>query len=123
MHLTRFSIDLRRRASQRYLTSPQRMHAAIATATTSAPASGNGRVLWRLDGVASASTERPPLLWVVSPAPPALDELAAEIGLAVGGVIYRTKPYGPFLDRLSAGQRYAFRLGANAVRSGKKQAG
>ncbi|MDA8282218.1 MAG: type I-E CRISPR-associated protein Cas6/Cse3/CasE [Actinomycetota bacterium] len=119
MHLTRFNIDLRRRGAQRYLRSPQRLHAAICKAATPQRSEGEGRVLWRLDGISGPTVDRPPILWIASPEPPGLDDLAAEAGLAVGGTVYTTKPYVPLLDRLTAGQRFGFRLAANAVRSRK----
>ncbi len=118
MHLTRFNVDLRRRSAQSYVLSPQRLHAAICRAAPPQPR-GGGRVLWRLDGVSGPTVDRPPVLWIASPESPSLDELAAEAGLAIDGVVYTTKPYLPLLDRLAAGQRFGFRLAANAVRSRK----
>lgn len=123
MHLTRFTIDLRRRSAQSYLRSPQRLHAAVCKAATPRQPGGEGRVLWRLDGVSAPTADRPPVLWIASPEPPDLDDLAAEAGVAVGGVVYATKSYVPLLDRLSAGQRFGFRLAANAVRSRKTEEG
>lgn len=127
MFLTRFHLDPRSPAGSRALRNPQRMHAIVAAATSGrsapdgalpppGPAPSRGRTLWRLDQDDPAS----PLLWVVSIARPDFDEIAGEAGKVVAGVVYETRPYEALLDRLEAGQVYAFRLAANAVRSGRR---
>lgn len=121
MFLTRFHVDPRRPAGWRALQDPQRMHAIIAGATSasSTPKGDPGRSLWRLDRDEPAN----PTLWVVSTVRPDLDSFAADAGKVVTGTIYESRPYDTLLDQLQTGQVYAFRLAANAVRSGRRLPG
>lgn len=120
MFLTRFNVNPRSRGGARYLQNPQLLHAAIYKAMTTQPvvSTGDGRPLWRLD----RDDPKAPVLWVVSPERPAFDLLAEEVGRSVEGHVYQTRPYGPLLDGLCERQVYAFRLAANASRSGRKSA-
>jgi CRISPR system Cascade subunit CasE len=117
MFLTRFNLNPRSRSGARYLTNPQRLHAVIYGAMPTQPvvATSEGRPLWRVDRDDAAA----PVLWVVSPERPSLDALAEEAGRSVDGLVYQTRPYDVLLDRLSEGQVYAFKLAANASRSGR----
>ncbi|ACU53923.1 CRISPR-associated protein, Cse3 family [Acidimicrobium ferrooxidans DSM 10331] len=122
MFLTRLYIDPQKQAALSVLRNPQRMHAIIAQATSaSVPQEANsiGRTLWRVDG----DDPRVPILYVVSAVQPQFAHFAASVGQVVRGTDYDTKPYGPLLDRLETGQVYAFRLAANAVRSGRSSSG
>lgn len=106
MHLTRFEINPARREARAMLASPQRMHAAVLAAFPETRA--DGRVLWRLDDGAHDV-----VLYVVSPDKPDLTHLVESIGRPTYG--WQTRDYGPFLERLGAGERWAFRLLANPV--------
>lgn len=120
-YLTRFYLDPRSRDGARYLSDPQRLHAAVYRAMPIQPvvvANGH-RPLWRVDRDDPAA----PLLWVVSEEKPALDPLADEAGRSVGGRVYESRDYAPLLKRLSKGQVYAFRFTGNAVRSGRRSEG
>lgn len=109
MHLTRFEINPRRRATRHLLASPQRLHAAVLAAFPSdAPRADEGRVLWRAD-----ETAHDVVLYIVSPAEPDLTHLVESVGRPTHG--WRTRSYLPFLDKLAAGDRWAFRLRANPV--------
>ena len=126
MFLTRFHVDARSPSGARALQDPQRMHAIVAAATSEGAAPGEssllpgsaspGRTLWRIDRDTPAS----PTLWVVSGRRPDLDGFAQEAGSLIDGTIYASKPYEVLLNRLAAGQVYAFRLAANAVRNGRR---
>ena len=118
MFLTRFHVDARTPAGARALDDAQHMHAMVARATAVPSQSDGspGRTLWRLDRDDPAA----PILWVVSAARPDLDAFAAEAGRVVAGVVYSSRPYETLLDRLVVGQVYAFRLAANAARSGRR---
>lgn len=118
MYLTRFHLDPRTRPGARALEDAQRMHSIVAAATEAGSSADTGgpRTLWRID----RDDPRAPLLWVLSPVRPDLDEFAADAGRVVGGVVYDSRAYSPLLERLKLGQVYAFRLAANAARSGKK---
>ncbi|GAA5119008.1 type I-E CRISPR-associated protein Cas6/Cse3/CasE [Pseudonocardia adelaidensis] len=109
MHLTRFEINPRRRTARELLASPQRLHAAVLAAfPSSRPEPDEGRILWRLD-----QGQHDHLLYVVSPLAPDLTHLAESVGRPTYG--WQTKDYEPFLGKLTAGDRWAFRLRANPV--------
>lgn len=109
MHLTRFEINPQRRAARSFLASPQRMHAAVLAAFPDPQHDTSpGRVLWRVD-----PGEHDVVLYVVSPGKPDLTHLVEQIGRPTYG--WQTRDYGPFLDRLDVGDRWAFRLRANPV--------
>lgn len=109
MHLTRFEINPARRDARALLASPQRVHAAVLAAfPESVDGRDGGRVLWRLDEGAHDVA-----LFVVSQEKPDLTHLVESVGRPTYG--WQTRDYGPFLDRLAAGDRWAFRLQANPV--------
>lgn len=84
------------------------MHAAVMAGFP--PSSATHRPIWRIDqddpkGIA---------LFVVSDAAPSFEHIIEQFGWpSSNGVQVHTKPYQPFLDRLSVGEEYAFRLTAN----------
>ncbi len=109
MHLTRFEINPARRAARDLLGSPQMLHAAVlAGFPESRDVPAEGRVLWRVDPGAHDA-----VLYVVSPDKPDLTHLVETVGRPTYG--WQTHEYGPFLDRLTAGDKWAFRLVANPV--------
>jgi CRISPR system Cascade subunit CasE len=117
MYLSRFEINPARRAARELLASPQRLHAAVLAAFPPLPRHDNeGRVLWRLDTVSHQVT-----LYLVSPTRPDLTHLVESVGWPTTHG-WDTREYAPLLDRLRAGQRWAFRLAANPVSSRRKTA-
>lgn len=118
MFLTRLDINPARREARTLLASPQRMHAAVlaafpdghATPTTQA------RVLWRLD-----DANHDVVLYVVSPTPPDLTHLVETVGRPTYG--WETRDYRPLLDKIAAGDRWAFRLRANPVHNARRADG
>lgn len=119
MHLTRFRLNSARPGARRLLASPQSLHAAVMASfphllptdtTTEGP-----RVLWRLDHNARAEV----LLYIVSPDLPDLTHLVEQAGWPAAHTPqtpgWHTRPYTPFLDRITQGDTYAFRLTANPV--------
>lgn len=112
--MTRFEINPRRRDARVTLASPQRMHAAVLAAFPESRA--DGRVLWRLD-----EGRHDVVLYVVSRDKPDLTHLVETIGRPTYG--WQTRDYGPFLDRLAPGERWAFRLLANPVHSVRPEGG
>lgn len=105
MFLTKIDLDPTRRATRRYLGSPQVMHAVVMKATKGGQDEGPGRVLWRVDQGVTTS------LYLLSPSEPDCTQLVTEAGAA--GTQARTLDYSPLLDRLAPGQLWAFRLTAN----------
>lgn len=110
MYLSRVFLNPERRATREWVSSPQRMHAAVLAGFPENTA--ENRPLWRLDKgphrfeLLMVSRERPDLMHLVE-----------------NGGWSTSEPdvadYRPFLARLEVGRRYLFRLRANPVRSTK----
>ncbi|MFB7359428.1 type I-E CRISPR-associated protein Cas6/Cse3/CasE [Streptomyces gardneri] len=119
MYLTRFRVNTTRTGARRLLSSRQVLHAAVMSSfptllPTDQPTPDAPRVLWRLDHNAPAEV----LLYLVSPQPPDLTHFVEQAGwptAVVDGPGWQTRSYTPLLDRLNAGDRWAFRLTANPV--------
>ena len=114
MYMTRFPINRSRRITPRLLSSPYRMHAAVAGSFP--PSDGpqaDARVLWRVDTESSGAA----WLYIVSEGKPSLVGLDEQIGFPDCLPAWETRDYSPFLDRLEEGQVWSFRLTANPVRS------
>lgn len=111
MFLTKFPINTARRGARHLLTSQQRMHAAVLAGFP--PEDQGARPLWRVD-----AGEQRTDLYIVSEARPDLTHLVEQAGWPTRpDRTWQSADYAPFLDRLAAGQRWAFRLTANPVRS------
>ncbi|MEU9748390.1 type I-E CRISPR-associated protein Cas6/Cse3/CasE [Streptomyces niveus] len=134
MYLTRFRVNTARPGARRLLSSPQSLHAAVMSAfpgllPTSPDSPGtrdNGapRVLWRLDHNARAEV----FLYLVSPDRPDLTHLVEQTGWPTAALNpetpgWQTRPYTPFLDRLTEGDNWAFRLTANPVHQIRRKDG
>lgn len=120
MYLTRFRLNTARIGARRLLSSPQMLHAAVMSSFAEIPpAQKDGpRVLWRIDRNSKAET----YLYIVSPAKPDLTHLVEQAGWPETGR-WDTYDYAPFLSRLAAGDRWAFRLTANPVHSIRRKDG
>jgi CRISPR system Cascade subunit CasE len=129
MYLTRFRINTARPGARRLLSSPQSLHAAVMSSFPGLlPAdsgnSGAPRVLWRLDHNGRAEV----FLYVVSPARPDLTHLVEQAGWPAAAADpdtpgWQSRPYAPFLDRLTEGDTWAFRLTANPVHDIRRKDG
>lgn len=109
MYLTRCGINPARRGARRLLASPQRLHAAVQAGFP--PSDTCDRVLWRLD-----TSDHRSDLFIVSRHQPDLSHLVEQAGWPTTQT-WETREYAPLLDHLMRGQRWAFRLTANPVRS------
>ncbi|SEN80539.1 type I-E CRISPR-associated protein Cas6/Cse3/CasE [Nonomuraea pusilla] len=120
MYLTRFRLNTARLGARRLLSSPQNLHAAVMSSFAEIPVAADGgpRVLWRIDRNSRAET----YLYIVSPDKPDLTHLVEQGGWPETGR-WDTYDYEPFLSRLSAGDRLAFRLTANPVHSIRRKDG
>ncbi|MEV8442114.1 type I-E CRISPR-associated protein Cas6/Cse3/CasE [Actinosynnema sp. NPDC051121] len=118
MYLTRFEINPARREARALLASPQKLHAAVMAAfpTATPTTASDGRVLWRVD-----RQQHQVMLYLVSPHRPDLTHLVEQVGWPTTHT-WDTRDYQPLLDRLAAGQEWAFRLKANPVSSRRKNA-
>ncbi|MBC2876984.1 MULTISPECIES: type I-E CRISPR-associated protein Cas6/Cse3/CasE [Streptomyces] len=114
MYLTRFRINTARSDARRLLGSPHLMHGAVNMSFPEPPPrDGQGpRVLWRVDADHRADTK----LFIVSPTRPDLTHLVEQAGWpTLDQPGWSTFAYGKFLDDLSAGDMWGFRLTANPV--------
>ncbi|MFD6181386.1 type I-E CRISPR-associated protein Cas6/Cse3/CasE [Streptomyces goshikiensis] len=112
MHLTRFRINTARLGARHLLSSPQRMHAAVMSSFAGAiPSEENAsRILWRLDRNSNAEV----LLFIVSEERPDLTHLVEQAGWPTTAS-WQTYDYKNFLDGLTTGSTWNFRLTANPV--------
>lgn len=112
MFLTRFRINTARLGSRNLLASPQHMHAAVMSSFAGAlpSAENTSRVLWRLDRNSKAEV----LLFMVSEERPDLTHLVEQAGWPTTAA-WQTYDYKTFLDGLTIGTTWAFRLTANPV--------
>src|SRR5690242_13009724 len=119
MYLTRFPVNPARRGTRKLLSSPQAMHAAVRAAFAEPEdyERPGSRTLWRLDTPATATAH----LYLVSPGRPDLTHMVEQAGWPTTSA-WDTREYDPLLATLRPGQRWAFRLTANPVRSGRKTA-
>jgi CRISPR system Cascade subunit CasE len=116
MYLTQFEINTARRGARTLLSSPQRMHAAVLSAFTTAEREPTpaGRILWRVDQRGNQT-----LLYLASPHRPDLTSLAEQVGWPTKQT-WRIGDYHRLLDRLTQGDQWAFRLTANPVHNRRK---
>ena len=113
MYLSRVEVNPRLRACKLALNSPQRLHAMIAASFPSLAAPElEKRHLWRLDKFENAL-----YALVLSPIKPDFTHLIEQIGWPASGQSWETKDYDSFLDKISKGQQWQFRLRANPTRS------
>jgi len=111
MYLTRFQLNPRRRGGMKLISSPHAMHAAVLAGFPDPEPTDEGRILWRLDVNGPRA-----VLYVVSPAEPDFTHLVEQGGWP-STHSWESKSYRPLLERIRAGQYYAFRLTANPVHS------
>ncbi|WPO76246.1 type I-E CRISPR-associated protein Cas6/Cse3/CasE [Streptomyces sp. KN37] len=129
MYLTRFRVNIARPGARRLLSSPQSLHAAVMASfpyllPTTATGTGDvPRVLWRLDHNARAEV----FLYLVSPQQPDLTHLVEQAGWPAAhspdSPGWQSRPYTPFLNRLTAGSTWQFRLTANPVHQIRRKDG
>lgn len=118
-YLSRIWLNPLRRDSQRLLRSPQAMHATVLGGLPLEEV--EERVLWRLDVESSHRLA----LYVLTRTRPSWEHLVEQAGWpgadCVGDLAqYEVRPYEPLLERIHAGQEYAFRLTANPTSSTRR---
>lgn len=89
----------------------ERIHAVVARATNSGK-NGDGRTIWRLDGQPHGNMQR---LYIVSTAEPDFSVFETEMGVRKEDC--ESCDYAPFLEHLSCGQQWVFRLTANPTKT------
>lgn len=114
MFLSRVQLNPKRRAGRPLFESPHVLHAAVMAAFPDASPRPEGRVLWRLDLSSTVGD-----VYIVSPQRPDLTALAEQGGWPTLPETQQVRAYGPVLDRVENGHRYAFRLTANPTRSAR----
>lgn len=121
MYLSRMYLNSQRRQTRALLANPQMMHAAVLASfpPDSSAQTTEGRVLWRID-----QNRETTALYVVSPAVPSFEHLQEQAGW-MQEPSWQSSDYSQMLNRITRGQRYAFRLTANPVHTvtedGKKR--
>lgn len=111
-YFSRVRLNPTRRGTRRLVGSPQAMHAAVVGAHPRGSSSDDGRVLWRLDRPSAHDFE----VYVVSPSQPDFTGLIEQAGWPTLET-WESTNYSGFLDRLTLGQHWAFRLTGNPVAS------
>lgn len=115
MFLTKMMINPSRRGARQLMASPQALHAAVMAGFANGAATGDGRVLWRLDTYSAHRV----VLYTVSPGKPDFTHLVEQAGWPTTET-WETRCYDGLLDSLRGGQQWQFRLTANPVRSGRR---
>ena len=114
MYLSRIAINKQLRKSRQALAFPEIMHAAVMSSfppgSTNEAGGGKPRVLWRTDHVGEQIW-----LYVLGEAKPDFQHIVEQFGWRDSEQLWETKEYDGFLDRLSNGQKWHFRLHANPV--------
>lgn len=111
MFLSHMHLNPGRRGTARLLASPQRMHAAVLLGFPGLDTTSE-RILWRID----QPTPHDVNLLVASPREPDFTHIIEQAGWPTSAEsTWRSRPYQPFLDRLSASQCWAFRVRVNPV--------
>ncbi|MFQ6485744.1 type I-E CRISPR-associated protein Cas6/Cse3/CasE [Brachybacterium epidermidis] len=108
--LSRIPINPQLRQGRRMLTNAQVMHAAVLSCFPPDISTDTARVLWRIDQGENAFT-----LYITGPEAPDLRVIVEQAGWSTRPG--QTTDYRPFLDRITAGQEWRFRLSANPVKS------
>lgn len=117
--LSRVELNARKRGARKLLMSPQAMHAAVESSLPPSARRPGERFLWRVDQQGPQNA-----LYVVSPGRPDFTHVVEQAGWHnEDGDEWVTRPYGPLLSRLAAGQVWAFRLAANPTHIGRTPEG
>ncbi|AXK35598.1 type I-E CRISPR-associated protein Cas6/Cse3/CasE [Streptomyces armeniacus] len=120
MYLTRFPVNTARTEARRLLGSPHFLHGAVNMAFPAAPPRDDQapRVLWRVDHHSGSGRAD---LFIVSPVRPDLTHLSEKAGwptLEEPG--WTTFAYDEFLETLTTGDAWSFRLAANPIHHVRK---
>lgn len=101
MYLSRIKLDVTRQQTMKALVSPNLFHGAI----ESCESEGRSRKLWRIDSLGGV-----PHLLIMSEQSLDFSSVAEQFG---ADTFVESKCYDPFLERITAGSRWRFRLCAN----------
>lgn len=119
IYLSRCALNPRRRGAARLLASMERMHAAILQNCFHDSQWEGGeppRILWRLD-----RHQKGYYLYIQSPIRPDLTQLVEEAGWPDIDTSFGVKSYQHFLDQLTEGTSWNFRLVATPTRAVKSE--
>ena len=116
-YLSKIGLNPLRRATQRLLANPQRVHAHVLGGLATQPV--DERVLWRMERQRHSCE-----LLVLTQSRPSWAALVEEAGWpgAEGGAAL-VRDYGPLLDLLALGREFAFKVVTNPVSSLRKPEG
>jgi len=108
MYLSRIALESGTVDAMRFLASPHLLHGAVESCFIGE----RKRNLWRVDYLRGE-----PYLLIVSVEMPNFEQFAKRHGRADSTPVWDAKPYDTFLERITQGQPWQFRLRANPVRS------
>lgn len=110
MYFSRVQLNPQRRHTRTFLANPRALHAAVeASFPPGARAEQDGRNLWRVDVV-----QHRVRLYMVSPTIPDMTHIVEQAGWATAPG--DTVDYGSFLNGLTTGQQFAFKVTVNPVK-------
>ena len=110
MYLSKMELNIRRRETQRALSSPHIIHAAVEASFPTY--TQKLRNLWRIDKLSGMQR-----LIVLSPQKPDFTHIIEQYGWPESEQKWDTKNYATFLDYIKQGQTWHFRLCANPTHS------
>lgn len=109
-YLSRIWLNPLRRGAQRFIRSPQALHAAVLGGLSRQPV--DERVLWRLETTEQRRAE----LLVLTQSLPAWDHLIEQAGWTTSEEPqFTVRPYDAVLAQVARGREFSFRLRANPV--------
>ncbi|MDR6939331.1 type I-E CRISPR-associated protein Cas6/Cse3/CasE [Arcanobacterium hippocoleae] len=109
MYFTRIELNAVRRQTRKLLGNPEAMHAAVSSLFPRS-LEETGRLLWRVDRLREAL-----YVYLVSEKKPDAASLIEQAGWETAPA--QIADYSAFLDQLTKGQQYAFKLCANPTRT------
>ena len=104
MYLSRMELNLTRRETMKALVAPSHFHGAVEQVFSGE----RKRNLWRLDPLDGRQ-----YLLLLSEDKPDLTAVAAQFGIFGADPAWETRDYTPFLQRITEGSKWQFRLTAN----------
>lgn len=109
-YFSKFDLNPQRRASRKLLSNPRAMHASVLALFPPESEAAHSRVLWRLDSDHPRHT-----LYVSSPHKPDFAHLIEQAGWESSPG--QTTEYSKFLQRVTNGSEWLFRLQANPTKA------
>ncbi len=107
MYMSRIQLNPERRETMKALAEPNLFHGAVERSLVN----GRERTLWRIDRLGGKW-----YMLMISRSEPDLSAFAAQFGYPDERAKWETRPYDPYLNRITQSSCWRFRLTANPVR-------